>query len=158
MYRLGGSGNRQMGESINVKNGLFKGLRLVFFCYAGLLASMSLRAEPGRDFTGQYVISGVIADHHTVNAMLTVRIVNHASHAVLGARVWLGGTGIVVADNLSFADQGSQVIRIPVTVSTVEFHRWSPAPPLTIVYREADGSVSRRTIELIPTALIPVVQ
>jgi len=129
----------------------------VFFC-AGFLTSVIVRGENGRDFTGQYVFSGVVANNHTVNAMLTVRIVNHAGHQITGARVWLGGTGMIVADNLSLAWHASQVIRVPITISSREFARWRQGPPLTVEYREADGAVSRRTVELIRTETIPGVQ
>jgi hypothetical protein len=69
------------------------------------------RAENGRDFAGEYNLSGIVESNGTVNAILTVRIVNYSGHDILGARLLLTGSQTVIADNIGFANHGQQVIR-----------------------------------------------
>ena len=119
--------------------------------------SVAVRAENGRDFAGRYMLSDVIRSNGTVSAMLTVRIVNYSGHDIRGARVLLAGSGTAIADNVGLANHASQAIRAAVTVSSLEFAHWRSGPPLVIEYRETDGSLSRRAVELIRTAAIPEV-
>ena len=118
----------------------------------------AVRAENGRDFAGQYTLSDVIKSNGSVNAMLTVRIVNYSGHDIQGARVVLAGLGTVIADNVGLANHASQAIRIAVTISSRDFAHWRSGPPLTVEYREIDGTLSRRAVELIRTAAIEEVR
>ena len=112
------------------------------------------RAENGRDFAGQYALSGVVESNGTVSAMLTLRIVNYSGHDIWGARVLLAGTRTVIADNIGFANHAHQVIRTAVTVPSREFARWQHGPALAVEWREADGSLARRPVELLRAAAI----
>lgn len=117
------------------------------------------RAENGRDFAGQYQLSGVVESNGTVTAMLTVRIFNYSGQDIWGARVQLAGPQqTVIGDNIGFANHTHQVIRAVVTVPATEFARWWHGPALTVEWRQTDGSLARRPVELIRAAAIGEVQ
>ena len=136
-------------------------LRLMWLC---LLCSVSLApipsawAENGRDFAGQYTLTDVVSSNGAVSAMLTVRIVNYSGRDIQGARVLLAGTPTPIADNVGLANHANQWIRVAVTVSTRELAHWRSGPHLTVEYREIDGSLSRRAVELIRAAALPEVR
>jgi hypothetical protein len=123
------------------------GLRLLL-CVC-LTACSAAHAEHGREFAGQYALSGVVESNGTVSAMLTVRIVNYSGHDIRGARLQLAGSGMVIADNIGFANHTHRVIRTPVSVPAREFALWRHGPELEVEWRETDGSLARRPVELL---------
>lgn len=122
---------------------------------ACLAALPAVRAENGRDFAGEYALSGIVESNGTVTAMLTVRIFNYSGHDIQGARLLLAGSQTAIADNIDFANHARQVIRTPVTVSSREFARWRNGPVLAVEWRDSDGSLARRPVELHRVPVMP---
>lgn len=118
----------------------------------------SARAENGRDFAGRYTLANIVEVNGTVSAMLTVRIINYSGRDIQGARVLLAGSRTPIADNVGLANHANQTIRVAVTVSSREFAHWRSGPHLSVEYRETDGSLSRRAVELMRAAAIPEVR
>ena len=127
---------------------------LVCACVAPFSA---VRAENGRDFAGEYTLSGIVESNGTVSATLTVRIANYSGHDIQGARLLLAGSGTAIADNIGFANHARQVIRTPVTIPSREFARWRNGPVLAVEWRDIDGSLARRPVELHRAPVMPEV-
>jgi hypothetical protein len=118
----------------------------------------SARAENGRDFAGQYVLSGPVVSNGTVTAMLTVRIFNFSGHNVLGARVLLAGSQTVLADGIGFNNHDRHVIHMLISVPSQEYAKWKHGPPLTVEWVGMDGALSQRPVELIRAVAISEVR
>jgi hypothetical protein len=123
-------------------------LGLFLSLFACLVPFSAARAEGDRDFAGEYTLAGVVESNGVVSVMLTVRIANYSGQDIRGARLLLGGSGTLIADNIGFANHARQTIRNPVTIPSREFARWRTSPTLVIEWRKMDGSVARRPVEL----------
>jgi hypothetical protein len=132
-------------------------LALWFLPCACLVPFSVVRAENGRDFAGEYTLSGIVESDGTVSAMLSVRIVNYSGHDIQGARLLLAGSQTAIADHISFANHARRVIGMPVTVSSREFARWRNGLALAVEWSDIDGSVVRRPVELHRAPVMPEV-
>jgi hypothetical protein len=129
-----------------------------FLLCACLSPFSAVRAENGRDFAGEYALSGIVESNGTVRAMLTVRIFNYSGQDIQGARLLLADAQTAIADNIGFANHARQVIRTTVTITSGEFVGWRNGPVLMVEWRDSDGSVMRRPVELHRAAVMPEVQ
>ncbi len=130
------------------------GLFLILAWPGDLLAAAGVFPPPenGRDFGGQYAVSNVVESDGTVSAMLTVRVMNHSGRDIQGARLLLhaGAPETVLAENVGFANHAPKVVRAKITIPAGEFARWQRrGPALAIEWPDADGTMARRTVELI---------